>query len=110
MRKNDERIERCRTAAAGIDGCCYGVGSPPVICRADGGAAVLEIASHSGGRITRQAAEGHGRGPAAGKAPALPVEIPPPLPVAVLPVMVTWVRVASQINVAGQLAGAKLLI
>src|SRR5258707_14904348 len=38
-------------------------------------------------------------GPAAlGKVPALPLEIPPPLPVAVLPVMVTWVRVASQVN------------
>ena len=49
-------------------------------------------------------------GPAAGKAPALPLEIPPPLPVAVLPVMVTWVRVASQVNPGGQLAGAKLLI
>src|SRR5438270_11804480 len=49
------------------------------------------------------------RGPAAGKAPALPLEIPPPLPVAVLPVMVTWVRVASQVNPTGQLAGGKLL-
>src|SRR5262245_45622643 len=50
------------------------------------------------------------RGPAAGAAPLLPVEMPPPLPVALLPVIATLVKVAEQVSVAGQLAGAKVLI
>src|SRR6478609_1715714 len=40
-------------------------------------------------------------GPAAGKTPALPVEIAPPLPVAVFPVMVTWVSVVWKVQAAG---------
>src|SRR6266481_2965722 len=48
-------------------------------------------------------------GPAEGKALAFPVEMPPPLPVAEFPVMVTWLRVAEQVCPGGQLAGAKLL-
>src|SRR5262249_16936644 len=50
------------------------------------------------------------RGPAEGAALPFPVEMPPPLPVALLPVIATLVKVAEQVSVAGQLTGAKVLI
>src|SRR5215469_8468952 len=48
------------------------------------------------------------RGPAEGAGPLFPVEIPPPLALAVLPVTVTLVKVAESVHVAGQPLG-KLL-
>src|SRR5262249_14603770 len=50
------------------------------------------------------------RGPAEGAARLFPVEMPPPLPVALLPVMATLVKVAEQVCPAGQLAGGKVSI
>src|SRR5262249_50308626 len=49
------------------------------------------------------------RGPAEGAAPAFPVEMPPPLPVALLPVIATLVRVAEQVSAGGQLTGRRVL-
>src|SRR5258706_14952494 len=48
-------------------------------------------------------------GPAAGNAPAFPVEIAPPLPLAVLPVIETLVRVAKKVHDAGQPVANRLI-